>query len=461
VTKFPRRDSPDWLGAFNPFGWMWRSIGSFRPSSMPRLIRPNYARELTAAMFLPWMVAIVEGGVIGVIVKKLYEPVVGPLLLSYAVATLTAAPSFANITSFVWVRLTHGRHKIRSVNTLQLIIAALIGSIALAPPSPAGLAMVVACSVAARVCLAGVVTIRATVWRQNYPRETRARLTGRIATVVTIVVATVGTLAGVAMELDAGSFRIFIPVAALVSVVGVRIWSGIRVRGHRRLLRAEREIHADDRPSFNPLRMARLLIEDKRYGFFMLCQFTIGAGNLMLLAPLVLVATDAFGLGYFQGILVTHAIPILMMPIFLTAWARLLDAWHIAKYRAVHSWAFVLMAMLIFGAAQFDALWLLYLGVAMRGIAFAGGALAWNLGHNDFARDDNAAQYMAVHVTLTGIRGLIAPYMGVWLYQRFEQGEPGAGSWVFFVGGVIVAVGALGFYALHRAIQRERDALGG
>jgi hypothetical protein len=113
------------------------------------------------------------------------------------------------------------------------------------------------------------------------------------------------------------------------------------------------------------------------------------------------------------------------------------------------------MAGLIFASAQFDALWLLYAGAAARGVAFAGGRLAWNLGHNDFAKDENAAQYMATHVTLTGIRGLIAPFIGVPLYRLFERAGPGEGAWVFVVGGSIVVVGALGFYAMHRVIRAE------
>jgi hypothetical protein len=45
--------------------------------------------------------------------------------------------------------------------------------------------------------------------------------------------------------------------------------------------------------------------------------------------------------------------------------------------------------------------------------AFAGGKLGWNLGHNDFASDDQSTLYMGIHVTLTGVRGLIAPLAGV------------------------------------------------
>ena len=83
-------------------------------------------------------------------------------------------------------------------------------------------------------------------------------------------------------------------------------------------------------------------------------------------------------------------------------------------------------------------------------MAFAGGALAWNLGHNDFATDENASQYMAVHVTLTGIRGLIAPFVGTSLYVWFETFGAGSGAWVFAIAGVLLVIGSIGFAVMAR-----------
>lgn len=439
-----------------------RSVDSFRPASMPPMTRHSYRQEIIAGLFLPWLVGLTEGGVIGVIVKKYFDGSVDGRMLNFAVAAVTAAPAFANITSFIWARLTHGKHKIRSVSVLQMIAAAMIMLMAAAPRSDAGLALVVACVVLVRVCIAGVVTLRAVVWRNNYAKPVRARLTSRIATVVTIMLALVGAVVGLAMDRDAGLFRLLFPLGALASCAGIWSWSKIRLRGHRRLLKAEAENMGDDRPSFNPLKMAKLLIDDKRYGFFMLCQFIIGVGNLMLIPVIVVITADVFGLDYFRSMLVTHVVPIVMMPVFLTQWAKLIDRWHIATYRALHSWLFVLMAVLIFVSVQWHQVWVLYAAVVVRGIAFAGGALAWNLGHNDFARDDNAAQYMAVHVTLTGIRGLAASFIGIAVYERLEAWDPGAGAWVFAIGGGVVSVGAVGFYLLHRVVRRERvdEALG-
>ena len=49
-------------------------------------------------------------------------------------------------------------------------------------------------------------------------------------------------------------------------------------------------------------------------------------------------------------------------------------------------------------------------------------ALAWQLGHNDFARPDQLSAYMGVHVTLTGIRGATAPFLGMFLYVGWDLG---------------------------------------
>jgi hypothetical protein len=56
---------------------------------------------------------------------------------------------------------------------------------------------------------------------------------------------------------------------------------------------------------------------------------------------------------------------------------------------------------------------------------------------------------MGVHVTLTGVRGLLAPVGAILLYDRF-----GSGKWVFAVCLALNIIGAIGFVALarHRSV---------
>lgn len=458
------RDPPHWLPAFNPWsaaGHVRHALATWHPRHVPPLTRANYRRELIAAAFLPWSIAAVEGGVIGVILKNYFEGRADPTLINWCVNIAVAAPNFANILSFVFVRLSHGRHKVRSVNILQITAAVLIAALSQCPRTTAGLVLMTALAVAARVALAGIVTLRSSIWRANFPWHARASLTARIATVHTLLISVSGAILAVLMEYAEWSLRLYIPLAAALGLVGVRSWSRVRVRRHRALLRAERTAPRSEGPSFNPLAMAGLLWRDRAFAAYMVCQFLAGFGNLMIQPLVVLLAKDRFGMGYFEGALVAHVIPVVIMPVLMRPWAALLDRWHVVTYRAVHTWIFVVMTLCLFGGASMGWVWLMYAASVVRGIAFAGGAIAWNLGHNDFAKDHNAAQYMAVHVTLTGVRGLLSPLAGLPVYlwlRRDGDGTGGEGASVFLLSAGITAAGAVGFAWMQFAGMAARKS---
>lgn len=429
---------------------------SFLPSSMPLLSRMNYRRELTAAFFFPLVLAAVEGGVSGVIVKNAYDGVVNDTTLNYVVAGLVAAPAFANVVSFVWARLAHGLDKVRFINALQLGMVVSVALLAATPRTPLGLLMFLALVLSTRVCYAGVITLRSTVWGVNYPKGARARVAGKLTTVQVLVIALVGYTLGESMQHWPAAYRLLLPLGSATALVGVLSWSRVRVRGRRRLLRAERAHNRRQRPSFNPASIVRVLRDDPCYDKYMTAQMLLGLGNMMTWAPVVIMVKDLFEVEY-RAVALTHSIPLLAMPLSIPIWARVLDNRHVVYFRAIHSWFFVLSTSLVFAAGMFVAMPLLVAGVILKGFAFGGGALAWNLGHLDFAPEERASEYMAAHVTLTGLRGLIAPFIGVTLYQLFETLSPGAGPWVFAVATLLVLFAALGFVFLHRQMARQTD----
>lgn len=453
-----RPDLPESSETSSPIlGAVASAVTSFMPGAMPLMSRRNYAHELSAIFFLPWMLAIVEGSVIGVIAKVAFDSVVETSLLNLAVAILAAAPSLANILSFLWLRLSHGHDKIRFVVRLQIIVAALTASIALVPLSNAGLWILVGIVMAARACYAGIVTLRSTIWAANYPTTDRGRVAGKITTIQVELVALAGLIMGQAMDADEIAFRIIPPLFAAIGLIGVWRLSKIRVR-QRRLLRAAERHEQSETPSLNPIAVWHILWADRPFGAFMLCQMVIGIGNLMLNPVITVMLKDRFNIDY-SGVLIAHTIPLAIMPLFIPFWARLLDRVHIIKFRSIHSWFFVLSAATYFLAAYEGRPSLLYLAAVIKGIAFGGGALAWTLGHLDFAPAERASQYMGVHVTLTGVRGLIAPLLGIGLYDTFERLHPGSGSYAFVVAIVIITAGALGFVVLGQVVKGRSGGL--
>jgi hypothetical protein len=170
-----------------------------------------------------------------------------------------------------------------------------------------------------------------------------------------------------------------------------------------------------------------------------------GIGNLMVTAPLIVVLKDRLAMSPLSAVLITTAIPLLLMPPTIPLWSRLLNRTHIVRFRAVHSWAFASATALILLGTWLRAPVLVWLASGMLGVAYGGGVLAWNLGHHDYAARSLASRYMAIHVTLTGIRGMVAPVIGICAYQLLEWTRPGSGICVFGLCLALNLVGAAGF----------------
>ncbi|MFW6340933.1 MAG: hypothetical protein ACOC0Q_08695, partial [Wenzhouxiangella sp.] len=182
------------------------------------------------------------------------------------------------------------------------------------------------------------------------------------------------------------------------------------------------------------------------------------SGNLMVIALLVILLTEQFGFDRFSQVMITTTLPLLTLAVFTPIWARRLDAVHILDYRARQAWTFVLALGLFTLASAGGLHWLFWIGSLALGAAFAGGKLGWNLGHNDFASDDQSTLYMGIHVTLTGIRGLLAPLAGVLVYQALEANSPGLGRLVLVFPFVLTLGGAVTFVILARLRRREAAA---
>jgi hypothetical protein len=97
---------------------------------------------------------------------------------------------------------------------------------------------------------------------------------------------------------------------------------------------------------------------------------------------------------------------------------------------------------------------LLWPASIILGGAYAGGHLGWNLGHNDFSSDGTASHYMAIHVTLTGMRGLIMPLIAVGFYQYLTEYSPGNAAYALLLPFSLTLLGSVYFVALH--IERSR-----
>ncbi len=463
-----------------------RFLSTFRPSRFPLLTRPSYRRELTAAASLPATVGLVEGGIAGVLAAKVFD-VTGMLL-----AVIVAAPMFGNLTSFFWARLARGRSKIRVITSLQVLLLATVASIALFPRTPTGAAGLAGAVIVARCLLSGIITVRSAVWRMNYPRHIRARITSRLALVGMLWVAIMPLAVGPLLDWDPSNFRIIYPLGAMIGIIGVVSYSRIRMRGDRALRRYE--VRADARPSphggagviyeYDPVdkRPSPLAVlrADPTFRRYLMCQFCAGVSNMMMEPPVVALVSDRLNASNTVSMLLTAGLPMMMVMVTLPFWAHLLDRMHIVRFRVRQSWLWVISQVITWAGAMTAMVWwpeaavlglvCIGLGRATLGAARGGGVLAWQLGHNDFASREMVAVYMGIHVTLTGIRGAFAPFLGMLLFTGWNSvtlpgvgwripGFAGVGVHVFLIAASLGVVSAIGFLALARHLGHTARAV--
>jgi MFS family permease len=371
------------------------------------------------------------------------------------VAVVAGAPTLAHVLSWVWASVTQARDKIRFLITVQAAFCVSLLAIAFAPVNSHGLAMMVAGAVLARFFWSGVITIRSSVWRANYPREMLATMSGRLVTLGTLIMGSVAVAIGVAMNLDEHAFRWVYPILAAFGLSGAYSYRRMRMRRQKRLLELEAANRAREGSLMNPFRLFALLRGDERFGHYMSLMFLLGGGNLMLMAPLIVILSEKMAVSQMSQMLITSAIPLLVMPLTIPLWARLLDSRHVIHYRAKQSWAAAAMIFTVLVAVTTGTHWMLWLAAVLYGVAQSGGMLGWNLGHHDFAPPERAAQYMSVHMTLTGMRGLMMPVFGVALYQIIESLSPGNGPWMMVVPLALNLAACIGFVRASRRMTAE------
>jgi MFS family permease len=424
----------------------------------------GYRHERIRDLCFPVASALMEGGFVGVLADKIYH--VHPSVL----ALISAAPMLGNLSSFLWARLAHGRPKVPILVRLQLFFMTFVALVAFLPPGPVGATVLTVSLVMARLVLGGIVTLRSLVWTLNYPRDTRARVTARLHFFAIGTLTATSFLGSAFLDRSAESFRVLYAVGALIGAVGVVSFSRIRLLDEDAQLALERGMRgAGSQASLGSLfRAFGILRRDRLFARYQLCQFVLGLGNLMVSAPLVYLVSRELQAGYVASIGVVMVIPLLFSMLTLPIWGGYMDRVHVSEFRARHSWLWVLAHLLTFVGALRGSLGWLIAGAMVFGAGRGGGALAWNLGHNDFARGGEVADYMGLHVTLTGIRGAFAPFLGMAIYlgwpARDDLGLPalaGLGAATFLLSGGLCLAATLGFVGLHRRIERERAGRSG
>jgi MFS family permease len=417
----------------------------------------SFRRERAADATLPICYALMEGGFVGVIADKVYHA--HPAWIALA----TAAPMFGNLSSVWWARLAERVRTVPLLLALQAALVACVAGVALLPRTASGGALLMALLVAARLAIGAIVTVRSLVWTRNYPRAVRARVTSRLAILSQAVMAATAALSGSVLDRHEAALPWLYAAGAAVGVLGVWSYTGVRLRGEP--LNDEAAAGATARRRISAWRLLR---EDPLYARYLGWQFLLGVSNMMIEPAVVYAVSREMGAGYGTSIALVVVVPTVLSVATLPLWAGWVDRMHAAEFRARHSWLWVISQGAMGVGTLLGSVFWIGFGRVVFGIARGGGNLAWSLGHNDFAHPERAGLYMGVHATLTGLRGVFAPFLGMLLYLGADARAlpgglvlpalPALGGWMMLLAAAMALVATLGFARLQREVERRRRA---
>lgn len=406
---------------------------TLRMDDVPFMARPNFAAELRHITLWGMFANLIDGSFSSIVVAKTFH---SPLL----VPVVWATPLLAHLLSFVWGVIVRDRPKVRTFMLLAFCAVASAGSIALTPSDREWGGWVFALQIAlARIFMSGLVTIRTSIWNANYPTSHRARIAGRIQTISALLMVAMGGGVSLLFDQHAEYYRLVYPVIALLGLASLIPLRKVHVRGETRHLRRfnHRAAAAGSWPRLRDglAEALAILRTDKPFAKYCSAQYLLGSANLMTDPILTVFLTQTARLGYFGSYLLMEQLPTLTALLTIGPWARLFDRVGVLRFRVVNSvyWlaslAFAAVALFVGtrtgGGWIGPALLILAAGRLLTGAGRGGGSIAWNLGHLQFAREHNAELYMGIHVALTGLRGLIMPFVGAFVYNAVGAGVMG------------------------------------
>jgi len=356
----------------------------------------------------------------------------------WEVAVLTATFPLGSLFAVFWASVISNRRKPPFILGPQLLTAVVL----LTMPWVRTPTMFTAVICITMLAQSPVTSAIIGITRANYPPHRRSSLTAMTRSAGIITTAAFAFLAGKTLDVHPGYFRVLFPVAAFATLAGAAQFGSVRVRG---------EIRDRERSAANPMTfraVLNILLRDRAFRRYEYSFFAFGFANIMLLPVFPVFLEEQFDAGYLDASLAIVTIPTILTLMFMPLWGRVLDRRNPLLVRFLVNLAFMAFPVTCYFA---EGLNLIYVGRAVQGIFTGGSALVWLLGVNYFAAKTEVPAYMALHQTLTGIRGLVAPFVGIGL-----MGLVGA-RLAFLDGAGLMLVGAL---LMLREVLAERNAKG-
>ncbi|HOD19006.1 MAG TPA: MFS transporter [Candidatus Fermentibacter daniensis] len=244
------------------------------------------------------------------------------------------------------------------------------------------------------------------ILREKYAEGRRGFLFGTALSVFTFFSLPAAFLAGRLLDADFMVYRLLFVLMAAAGFIHAMIFAGM-TRGM--------PVKTDTGTGTRLLReLWKVFSKDRQFALFESYFMIYGFAFMMILPAIPFFARDVLGLRYEQyafakGVLAQIGI-LFLSPLMGTRLEKL----HPFRFTGIICLLLAVYPLLIATGGLFRSagIPLFYAAFAVYSIAMAGINISWNMSSLHFAPPGQAATYQGLHVTLTSVRGLLAPLLG-------------------------------------------------
>ncbi|MDD3104053.1 MAG: MFS transporter, partial [Candidatus Cloacimonetes bacterium] len=262
-----------------------------------------------------------------------------------------------------------------------------------------------------------------TIYQKNIRVKRRASVYGYALSIGVGVSITLAFLAGRLLDNSEDSFRWILAISGVAGFISCFLLSRIKIK--QPLIDptlVKPKIKLCDVFIDPVLRTRKLLRENKAFACFERSFTLYGMGFIMMQPVIPIYMVDRLQLSYTSNFLAKGILSQIGMLLLSPILGKLHDKMHPFRYIGFSFallMAFPLLFVLssIWAGESAIAVGIVFLAYSIFGIAMTGVNMAWNMSSIFFAGAQDAAMYQSVHVTLSGVRGLLAPLLGFTLLR--------------------------------------------
>jgi Na+/melibiose symporter-like transporter len=287
--------------------------------------------------------------------------------------------------------------------------------------------------------------------KTNYTHRNFGRLYSYATAANKILLIITAFFYGLWLDHDHYAFRYVLPVTAILGFISIYFFSQISYSTES-INGSKTSIRYSIMESIQT--MLRILKENKAFRNFEWSFMIYGIGFMISIAIVVLYFEKALQLNYSSFAFYKNGyilLSILLLPFF----GRLIGEID-PRIFGIYTLVALLLSILFitlteffpsgFSFWEYRIYYMLIFYVIFFGFFDAMMALLWYIGSSYFCRLEETGDYQAIHLFLTGVRGLFAPLLGILFYE-----------WIGFTATFIIAMLTLliGMYILYRSYKKD------